>query len=135
LIAIALKENVAMQHPKCDRRIPDDSGSCLFWRVWVRGEASSEARTESPMSSVSSGKMREINIGIQVTKEEIDYRKLEGPPLSIRARVEEVLKKEEGQSEEIGASCRNIHESKERAGRKNKRMGSLDALKFLPKEK
>ncbi len=112
-----------MQCPKCDRRIPDDSDSCLYWRAWIRGEASSEARTESPASSVSSGKMGENITGIQVTKEEMNYKKLEGLPLSIRARVEEILKKGEGQSEEIRTSFRNIPESKARAGRKKKKMG------------
>jgi hypothetical protein len=43
--------------------------------------------------------MGENIAGIQVTKEAINYRKPDGPPLSIKARVEEVLKKGEGQSE------------------------------------
>jgi hypothetical protein len=72
---------------------------------------------------VSSGKMGENIAGIQVTKEEINYQKLEGLPLSIRARVEEVLKKGEGQGEEIRTAFRNIPESKGRAGRKKKKMG------------
>jgi len=115
-----------MQCPECGRRIPDNSDSCLYWRVWIKGEASSDARTEPSTISVSSGKMGENITGIQVTKEEINFKKLEGLPLSIRARVEEILKKGEGQSEEIETSFRNIPESKERAGRKRKRMGSLD---------
>lgn len=111
-----------MQCPKCGRRIPDSSDSCLYWRAWIKREASSEARTESLTLKVSSGKMGENITGIQVTKEEINYRKLEGIPLSIRARVEEVLKKGEGQSEEMRISFHNIPESKERAGRKKKKM-------------
>jgi hypothetical protein len=77
---------------------------------------------ESPTVSVSSGKMGESITGIQVTKEEINYQKLEGIPLSIRARVEEILKKGEGQGEEIRTAFRNIPESKGRAGRKKKKM-------------
>jgi hypothetical protein len=122
LIAIIpLKEDFSMQCPECGRRIPDNSDSCLYWRAWIKGEASSEARTEPPTMSVSSGKMGENIIGIQLTKEEINFKKLEGPPLSIRARVEEILKKGEGQSEEIRTSFRNISESMERAGRRRKR--------------
>ena len=80
--------------------------------------------------------MGENITGIQVTKEKINYKKLEGLILSIRTRVEEILKKGEGQSEEIRTSIRNFPESKERAGRrrKRKRPASLDALKFLLKE-
>lgn len=125
-----------MKCPKCGHRAPDNSDSCLYWGAWINGEAPFKARTESPILSVSSGKMEENIAGIQVTKEEMNYRKLDALPLSIRARVEEILKKGEGQSEEIRTSFRNIPESKERAGRKKnrKRMGSLDALKFLLKE-
>ena len=112
-----------MQCPKCGRRISDSSDSRLYWRAWIKGEASSEARTESPTLMVSSGKMGENITGIQVTKEEISCQKLEGIPLSIRARVEEVLKKGEGQGEEIRTAFRNIPESKGRAGRKKKKMG------------
>jgi hypothetical protein len=129
-----LKEDFSMQCPKCGCRIPDNSDSCLHWGEWIKWEASSEARTESPTVPVSSGKMGENITGIQVTKEEINYKKLEGLPLSIRARVEEILKKGEGQSEVIRTSFRNFPKSKEGAGRKRKRTGSLDALKFLLKE-
>ena len=121
MIAITLKEDFSMQCPKCGRRISDNSHSCLYWRAWIKGEASSEARTEPPTMSLSSGKLVENITGIQLTKEEINFKKLEGLPLSIRARVEEILKKGEGQSEELGTSFRNIPESKERAGRRRKR--------------
>jgi hypothetical protein len=60
-------------------------------------------------------------IGIQVIGDERNYRNPGGLPLSIRARVEEILKKGEGQGEEIETSFRNIPESMERAGRKKKR--------------
>ena len=121
MIAIALKEDFSMQCPKCGCRIPEDSESCLYPGAWIKGEASSEARTEPPTMSVSSGKMGENITGIQLTKEEINLKKLEGLPLSIRARVEEIVKKGEGQSEEIRTSFRNIPESMEKAGRRRKR--------------
>jgi len=124
LIVIALKEDFAMQCPECGRRIPDNSDSCLYWRTWIKGKAPSEARTESPTLSVSSGKMGENITGIRVIKAEKDYKKLKGIPLSIRARVEEILKKGEGRSEEIRTSFRNFPESMERAGRKRKRRDS-----------
>jgi hypothetical protein len=99
-----------MKCPKCGRRIPDNSDSCLYWGTWIKGEASPKARKEFPALSVSSGKMGENVAGIQATKEEINSKKLEGLPLSIKARVEKILKKEEGQSEEIETSFRNILE-------------------------
>jgi hypothetical protein len=63
---------------------------------------------ESPTLSVSSEKMGENITAIQTTKEEKNYRNLEKLPLSIRDRVEEILKKGEGQSEEIGTSFGNV---------------------------
>jgi hypothetical protein len=68
--------------------------------------------------------MGENITGIQVTKEEINFSKLEGLPFSIRARVEEILKKGEGRSDEIETSFHNIPESMERAGRRRKRKDS-----------
>jgi hypothetical protein len=108
--------------------MPDISDSRLYWRAWIKEEASSEARTESPTSSVSSGKMGENFTGVQVTKGEKNYSKLGEDPLSIRARVEEILKQGEWQSEEIRTSFRNIPESKERAGRKKKKMTPGDGI-------
>ncbi len=115
-----------MRCPECGRRIPDNSDSCLYWREWIKSEASSEASTEPPIISVSPRKKEEYYTGIQVTKKDINFKKLEGLPLSIRARVEEILKKGEGQSEEIETSFRNIPESMERAGRKKKRRVSSE---------
>jgi hypothetical protein len=106
-----------MQCPECGRRIPDSSDRCLYWRTWVKREASSKAGTKPPAISVSSGKMRENSTGFQVIKGDINFKKLEGLPLSIIARVEEILKKGEGQSEEIETSFCNFPESMERAGR------------------
>lgn len=117
-----------MKCPKCGCRIPDEIDSRLYGGAWIKGEASSKARMESPTLTVSSGKMGGKITGIQVTKEEINYKKLVGLPLSIRARVEEILKEGEGQRDAIRTPFRNIPESKERAGRKKKRMGSLHAL-------
>ncbi len=113
-----------MQCPECGRRISDNSDSHRYWRDWIKREGSSEAKTKSPTLMVSSRKMGENITGIQLTKEDINFKKLEGLPLSIRARVEEILKKGEGQSEEIETSFCNFPESMERAGRKRKRRGS-----------
>ena len=98
-----------MKCPKCGRRISDSSDSRLYWRAWIKEEASSEARTESPTLMVSSGKMGENITGIQVTKEEISCQKLEGIPLSIRARVEEILKKGGGVGGVKGENLSNCH--------------------------
>ena len=129
-----MKEDLSMKCPKCGCRIPDNSDSWLYWGTWIKGEASSETSMEFPTLSVSSGKMNENITGIQATKEEINNKKLDGLPLSIRARVEEILKKGEGPSEEIRTSCTNILGTKERSGSKRKSMGSLKALRSLMKK-
>ncbi len=126
MIAIALKEDFAMQCPKCGRRIPDNGDSCLYWRAWIKGEATSKARKEPSTIPGSFGKKGENITVIQVTKEAIGFKKPEGLPLSIRARVEEILKKGEGQREEIHTSFCNIPESMERAGRKRKKRISAE---------
>jgi hypothetical protein len=78
--------------------------------------------------------MGEDSTGIPVTKEKINYKKLEELPLSLRAKVEEILKKGEGPKEVIKNPFDNFFESMERTGRKRKRMGPLAALKILLKK-
>ena len=63
-----------------------------------------------------------------------NYKKLEELPLSLRAKVEEILKKGEGPKEVIKNPFDNFFESMERTGRKRKRMGPLAALKILLKK-
>jgi hypothetical protein len=82
----------------------------------------------------STGKMGKNFSGVQVTKEEIDYKKLDALPLTLRAKVEEMLKKGEGQNEEIKTSFQNFPESMEGTGRKRRRMGPLAALRILLKK-
>ena len=72
--------------------------------------------------------------GIQITKEEINYKKLEELPLPLRAKVEQMLKKGDGQNEEIKIFFHNFPESMDKTGRKRKRMGFLAALKILLKK-
>ena len=81
-----------------------------------------------------SGKTGKDSAGNQGTKEKINYRKLEELPLSLRAKVEEILKKDEGPNEEIKNPFDNFPESLERMERKRKRMGPLAALKILLKK-
>ena len=113
-----------MQCPKCAHKIPDKSHRCLYCGAWTKDETSSEKRTESRALWVPSGKLIENLIDIQGTKEEINYKKLEELPLSLRAKVEEVLKKGEGQGED----------TMEGRKRKRKKMGFLEALRFLLKK-
>jgi hypothetical protein len=123
-----------MQCPKCDHRIPDKGDRCLYCGAWIKEGASPEKRTESPGFMAPSEKMGKDSAGIQGTKEKIDYKKLQELPLSLRAKVEEVLKKGEGPNEEIKNPFDNFFESMERTGRKRKRMGPLAALKILLKK-
>ena len=123
-----------MQCPKCGHRIPDKGDRCLYCGAWIKEGASPEKKTESPGFLPSSGKMGKDSTGIQVTKEKINYKKLEELPLSLRAKVEEILKKDEGPNEEIKNPFDNFPESLERMDRKRKRMGPLAALKILLKK-
>ena len=129
-----LKGDFSMQCPKCSHRTPDKGDRCLYCGAWIKGGASSEKRTESPGFLVPPGKMGEDSTGIPVTKEKINYKKLEELPLSLRAKVEEILKKGEGPKEVIKNPFDNFFESMERTGRKRKRMGPLAALKILLKK-
>jgi hypothetical protein len=82
----------------------------------------------------SSGKMGMNFGGVQVTKKEINYKKLEDLPLSLRARVEEILKKGDGQNEEIKTSSYDLPESLGRTGKRRKKMSFLAAIKVLLKK-
>ena len=70
-----------------------------------------------------------------MTREEINYKKLEDLPLSLRTKVEEMLKKGEGRNEEMKTSVHNFPGSMEGTSKKKKkRMGFLAALKILLKK-
>ena len=123
-----------MQCPKCGHRIPDKDDRCLYCGAWTKGEASSQTKTESSTLMASSGKMGKDFPGIQIAKEGINYKKLEELPLSLRARVEEILKKGDGQNEEIKTSSYDLPESLGRIGKRRKKMSFLAALKVLLKK-
>jgi hypothetical protein len=123
-----------MQCPKCGHRIPDQDDRCLYCGAWTKGEGSSQTKTESSALVASSGKMGKDFPEIQVSKEGIDYKKLEGLPLSLRARVEEVLKNGDGKNGEIKTSTYGLPESPDRTGKRRRRMGFLAALKILLKK-
>jgi hypothetical protein len=123
-----------MQCPKCAHRIPDKADRCLYCGARTKDETSSETRAESRALLVSSGKMGENLFGIQGSKEEINFKKLEELPPSLRAKVEEILKKGEGQSEETEISFPSFPESVGGMGSKRKKMGFLEALRFLLKK-
>ena len=93
-----------MQCPKDAHRIPNKADRCLYCGARTKDETYSETRTESPALLISLGKMGENLTGIQGTQEEINFKKLDELPPSLRAKVEEILKKGEGQSEEIRTS-------------------------------
>jgi len=120
--------------PKCAHWIPDKSHKCLYCGALTKDETSSETRTESRPLLTPSGKMGENLAGIQGTKEEINYRKLEELPPSLRAKVEEILRKGEGQGWEMRTSFSNFPEWMEATKGKRKKMGFLEALRFLLKK-
>ena len=111
-----------MECPKCGHRIPDKDDKCLYCGAWAKGEVT---YAEKPVNNLS---------GIQVTKEEINYKKLEDLPESLRAKVEEMLKKGESQNVEIENSFYNFPESMDRTSPKKKKISFLSALKILLKK-
>jgi hypothetical protein len=123
-----------MECPKCGHRIPDNDEKCLYCGARTRGEPSSERKTEPSVLLSSSGKTGKNFTGFQTTKEEINYKKLEELPLSLRLKVEEMLKKGDGQNVEIKTFSHNFPESTGRTGEKRKKMGFLAALKILLKK-
>jgi hypothetical protein len=123
-----------MQCPKCGHKIPEMNDRCLYCGAGTKGQSASGARADSSGFMACSGKMDKDSAGVQVTKEEIDYKKLEGLPLSVRAKVEAMLKKGEGRREEIKNPFESFPEPMERTGRKRRRMGPLAALRILLKK-
>jgi len=81
-----------------------------------------------------SGRMGENLPGIPGAKEGINYKKLEELPPALRAKVEEILKKGEGQGEEMRTSFSNFPEWMEGRKRRRKKMGFLEALRFFLKK-
>jgi hypothetical protein len=123
-----------MECPKCGHRIPDKDDQCLYCGAWTRGEVPSKTRTEPSQFASSSEETGKNLSGIQVTREEINYKKLEDLPESLRAKVEEMLKKGDSQNVEIKNSFYNFPESMDRTGPKKKKMSFLSALKILLKK-
>ena len=123
-----------MQCPDCGHKIPDMSDKCLYCGAWTKGKAVSGTRADSSGVMASSGKLGEYFAGVQVTKEEMNYKKLEDLPLPLRAGVEAMLKKGDGQSKEIKAFFQNFSESPNKADGKRRRMSFLAALKLLLKK-
>ncbi len=110
-----------MQCPKCGHRIPDKDDRCLYCGAWTGGEVTSSEQTGNSVS------------GIQVTREEIDYKKLQDLPEALRAKVEEMLRKGETQNVDITTSHYHFPESTDRASSKKKKMSFLSALRILLK--
>lgn len=111
-----------MECPKCGHRIPDRDDKCLYCGARVKGEVT------------SSEKMGQISSGIQVTREGIDYKKLEDLPESLRAKVEEMLKKGENQNVEVKIYRSPFPQSLDGTSPRKKKMGFLEALKILLKK-
>ena len=123
-----------MECLKCGHRIPDKDDKCLYCGAWTRGEGPSKTKTESSQFATASEKTGNGFSGIQVTNEEMKYKKLEGLPLPLRAMVEEVLRKGEGQNAEVKTSFQNFLEPLDRKSSKKKKPGFLEALKILLKK-
>ena len=111
-----------MECPKCGHIIPDKDDKCLYCGAWTKGEVTSSEKMDKNLS------------GIQITKEEINYKKLEDLPESLRAKVEEMLKKGPSQNVEITNSFYNFPDSMDRTSPEKKKMGFLKALKILLKK-
>jgi predicted nucleic acid-binding Zn-ribbon protein len=117
---------------KCGHTIPDKADKCLYCGARNSKETSSEIRTDPSESLASSAEGGKNAAPKEAAKKEINYRKLEELPLSLRAKVEEMLKKGDGKKEEITTTFHNFPESMERTGRK--RMGFMSALRILLKK-
>ena len=123
-----------MQCPKCAHKIPDKGLRCLYCGALTNDEICPETRTESRVLSAPAGKKGENFPGFQGAKKEINYKKLEELPPALRAKVEEILKKGEGQGEEMRTSFSNFPEWMEGRKRRSKKMGFLEALRFFLKK-
>lgn len=127
-----------MECLKCRHRIPDKSDKCLYCGAWTRGEVPLDPRTEPSQHVTSSEKTGDNFPEILPTKEEIKYKKLEDLPESLRAKVEDMLKKGERESQNVGIKTKissyNFPELLDRTGSKKGKMGFLTALKILLKK-
>lgn len=123
-----------MECPKCRHRIPDKHDKCLYCGAWTKGDAPSNPRTGATPSVTSTQKTGENFPTNQVTRKEINFKKLEELPESLRAKVVEMLKKGEGQNAAIKTLSYNFPESLDRTDAKKKKMGFLSALKLLLKK-
>ena len=123
-----------MECPKCKHKIPDKADKSLYCGARNKGEVFSRTETEPLQFATSSREGGKSVWGAQVTKEEINYKKLEELPESLRAKVEEMLKRGETQSAEIKNSFYNFPGSRDRTSPNNKKMSFLSALKILLKK-
>ena len=125
---------VSMECLKCGHRIPDKDDKCLYCGAWTRGEVPSETKTEPSQFVTASEKTGNRSAAVQVTPEEMKYKKLQDLPEPLRAKVEEMLRKGEGQNGEIKTSFHNFFEPLDRKSSKKKKPGFLEALKILLKK-
>jgi hypothetical protein len=125
-----------MECLKCGHRIPDKSDKCLYCGAWTGGEVPPDPGTEPSQHVTSPEKTADHFPGISPTKEERKYQKLEDLPESLRAKVEDILKKGErgSQNAEIEAKISNFPELMDRTGARRKKMSFLSALRFLLKK-
>ena len=129
-----IKRGVSMECLKCGHRIPDKDDKCLYCGAWTRGEGPSKTKTEPSQFVTAPEKTGNPFPGIQVTQEEMKYKKLESLPLPLRAKVEEMLRKGEGQNVEINTSFHNFLDPLDRKNSKKKKPGFLESLKILLKK-
>jgi hypothetical protein len=117
---------------KCGHMISDKADKCLYCGARAARETSSDTKTEPSEPVDFSGVAAKNDPAEEAGKKEIDYKKLEGLPLSLRVKVEEILKKGEGKKREIANPFQNFPEAMERTGRR--RMGFMSALRILLKK-
>jgi len=122
-----------MECPKCKHKIPDKADKCLYCGSWTKGKVLCRTKTEPSQSVPPSREGGQSFWGAQVTKEEIKYEKLEELPESLRAKVEEMLKRGETQSVEIKNSAYSFPPLRDRTS-PNKKMSLRSAFKILLKK-
>ena len=127
-----------MECLKCGHRIPDKSDKCLYCGAWTRGEVPPDPRTEPPQHVTPSDKTGDNSPGIPGTKEEMKYKKLEDLPESLRAKVEDILRKGERESQSVEIKTKipsyNFPELSDRTSPKKGKMSFLSALRILLKK-
>ncbi len=131
-----------MECLKCGHRIPDKSDKCLYCGAWTRGEMPPSTGTEPSPPMTASVKTGDTLPAISGTKEEMNHKKLEDLPESLRAKVEDLLRKGEGERERESQSAEikgkipsyNFPELLERTSPRKGKMSFLSALRILLKK-